>query len=121
MVTVEGSLFGPSHTAVLPEAANWITSTLFSGLATSLCVIAIALVGFMMIMGRFAIRDGARVVLGCFVLLGAPAIASALQAMASAAAVARTPAEPSIAPPAPSSTLTPSTYDPYAGASLRIE
>ena len=42
-----------------------------------LCVLAVAFVGMLMLTGRLALREGLRVALGCFILLGAPAIASA--------------------------------------------
>ncbi|HYC82608.1 MAG TPA: TrbC/VirB2 family protein [Croceibacterium sp.] len=96
-MAVAPSLFAAPPAAVLPTASDWVTGTLFGGMATILCVLAIAFVGLMLMTGRFAIRDGARVVIGCFVLLGAPLIAAGLRAAADEAAlppVALVPAEP---------------------------
>ena len=103
-MTVAGSLFDPPAGPVLAEAGGWITGTLFGDLAASLCVIAVAFVGILLMMGRLAVRDGLRVVLGCFVLLGAPIIATGLRDSArEVAPVAQTsaPAEiyPELAPP----------------------
>ena len=79
-----------------------------------------SLVGFLMLMGQIPIRHGMRVILGCFVLLGAPVIAAGLAG-----------AWQSASPPAPDpevyvptevrEPLPPADYDPYAGASLRRE
>lgn len=72
-------MFSPGASQAPIEAASgWITDTLLGDLAVTLCVIAVALVGFSMLTGRLAIRRGAQVVLGCFVLLGAPLIAASL-------------------------------------------
>ena len=113
------SLFDPPANAVLPTASDWVTGTLFGGLATGLCVLAVAFVGLMLMTGRVAIRDGLRVAIGCFVLLGAPIIASGLRGAADEAAVPGLPQETAITTPVPSDQLPPANYDPYAGASLR--
>ena len=112
------SLFAQSDAGVLIGAADWMAGTLLGSVATGLCIIAIALVGLMMLSGRLALREGARVVLGCFVLFGAPSLAIALRDLAvdDAAKVAVEVAAPALAPRPPLAT---STYDPYAGASLR--
>jgi type IV secretion system protein VirB2 len=114
-VAIGSSLFGSPPAPALAEASEWVTGTLFGGLATGLCVIAVAFIGFRLMTGDMAIRDGLRVVLGCFVLLGAPFIALGLQGAAgqSAApgqAVAATAALPEVPTPP---------YDPYLGASVR--
>jgi hypothetical protein len=58
---------------------EWLTGTLLGSVAVSLCVIAIAFVGLRMMTGHLAARDGLRVVIACFVLLGAATIAAGLQ------------------------------------------
>ena len=116
-MATRSSLFDAPASPVLPTAAEWLTGTLFGGLATGLCVIAVAFVGFRLMMGHMAIRDGLRVVIGCFVLLGAPLIALGLQRVAlqpeapvvTAAAVPVLPEVPT--PP----------YDPYLGATVNPE
>jgi type IV secretion system protein VirB2 len=82
---VASSLFLSQATSALGAASGWITGTLLGPLAVSLCVLAVAFVGFTMTTGRLPVRDGLRVVVGCFVLLGASAIASGLRGAAETA------------------------------------
>jgi hypothetical protein len=84
---------------------------------TAVAVLATAAVGLLMLSGRLPIRRGMTVVVGCFVLFSAEAIANALVTGAdpirpsdqviSAAAPSYAPARQQAAP-----------YDPYAGASV---
>lgn len=112
------SLFEHSGAQPLGEASAWLTGTLLGGLATGICVIAVAVVGLTMMSGRLPVRDGLRVVVGCFVLLGAPVIAGAL--MYDGAASEGFASLPIPEPASdPRGELPPSNYDPYAGASLR--
>ncbi|MEX0342684.1 MAG: TrbC/VirB2 family protein [Erythrobacter sp.] len=98
----------------------WINGLLLGSLATGLCILAVSLVGLLMLMGQMPIRQGMRVVLGCFVLLGAPAIGTGLSGAWQSAAPAEP--EPMVIMPAEARTsLPPANYDPYAGASLRGE
>lgn len=66
----------------IANSVSWIADTLLGELAISLCVVAVALVGFSMLTGRLSLRRGARVVLGCFILLGAPVLAANLTGLA---------------------------------------
>ena len=112
------SLFAQADAGALNGAVDWMTGTLLGSVATGLCIIAIAVVGLMMLSGRLAVREGARVVLGCFVLFGAPTLAIALRELANGGE-AKAPVEiaaPALPPRPPQPT---STYDPYAGASMR--
>ncbi len=115
------SLFEPSGASPLQGAALWITELMQGPLVVTLCVIAVALVGFAALGGRVPVRMGARAVLGCFVVLGAPVVASALmwqgeepspQVVYQAESVTTEPSRPD---------LPPADYDPYSGASLRRE
>ena len=120
LLAVQRSLFEPSPASPLQGAAGWMTAILDGPLVTALCVIAVALVGFAALGGRLPVRMGARAVLGCFVLLGAPAIASALMWQGREPAsqvVYEAPRSVSTEPARPE--LPPSDYDPYSGASLR--
>jgi len=117
-MTVSASLFDSRGDPVLPVATDWVAATLLGSIAVGLCVLAVAFVGLMLMAGRLAVRDGLRVVIGCFVLLGAPVIAAGLRGAADEAYSAQ-PSDvivQSVPEPPP---LPPSTYDPYAGASLR--
>ena len=113
------SLLDPPGSSAFAAATDWMTGILLGSVAISLCVLAVAFVGLLLMAGRLAVRDGLRVVIGCFVLLGAPAIAAGLRGAADEAAssgpfeAVQVQTFPDRAP------LPPSTYDPYAGASLR--
>lgn len=72
----KSSLFEPASPMPLSSLAPWLEGVLFGEVAVSLCVIAVALIGVMMLGGRLPVRDGLRMVLGCAVLLGAPVIAA---------------------------------------------
>ncbi|MBD3730834.1 MAG: TrbC/VirB2 family protein [Sphingomonadales bacterium] len=109
--------YAPNGAPALAEAVDWITETLLGSVATSLCVIAVATIGFMMVTGRMPVRQGLRIVLGCFVLLGAPVIAAALTGAGSE--VSAPPPDPPPTPEDLRGDLPPADYDPYAGASLR--
>lgn len=103
--------------SVLIVAVDWFEQLLRGSLGITIAVIAIALFGFAMLQGRLPLRDGLRIVMGCFVLFGAPAIAAALMGASRsgsenvggpAAAVTTLPGMPSRAP----------NFDPYAGAAV---
>lgn len=113
------SLFDASSGSVLGPAADWLSGTLLGSVAISLCVIAIACVGLLLMTGRLAIRHAVQVVLGCFVLLGAPVIAAGLRGAADEASGSPVPREPIVAATPAPPPLPQSTFDPYAGASLR--
>ncbi|PNQ76345.1 hypothetical protein BA950_07660 [Erythrobacter sp. SAORIC-644] len=100
------------------EAIEWINGLLLGSLATGLCILAISFVGYLMLFGQITIRHGMRVVLGCFILFGAPLIAAGLSgAWQSASSL---PSEPLVYIPTETrEPLPPANYDPYAGASLR--
>ncbi|WP_209348251.1 TrbC/VirB2 family protein [Pontixanthobacter sp. CEM42] len=116
---LSATLFKTSRTNALQDAVDWLTSTLLGSVAIGLCVLAVAFVGFMLLSGRLAVREGLRVVLGCFLLLGAPTIAAALMGLRSSE-----PIQPPVMQAAneelgPRDELRPSDYNPYGGASLR--
>src|SRR6478609_3673941 len=78
-MTAAPSLFDVPPSSVFTAAGEWVTGTLLGSVAVSLCVIAIAFVGLRMMTGHLAARDGLRVVIACFVLLGASTIAAGVQ------------------------------------------
>ena len=111
-------MFDAPATNPLADAVFWTTDLVSGSLAVGLSVIAVALVGFAALTGRMPIRMGARVVLGCFVLLGAQVIASGLSGLwqdgMEASVPNQVPANTDRREPLPQAT-----YDPYAGASIR--
>jgi len=110
------SAYAPS---ALAGAADWIAGVLTGSVGTTIAVLAIAGLGLAMLLGRLSVRDGARVVLGCFILFGAPVSARALVDLAQSAT--QVPAEVYAAPVSPSPPPMPApsqSYDPHAGASL---
>lgn len=72
----------PAGSGVLINAVNWMQGTLLGTVATTVAVIAVAAVGFMMLTGRINWRYGAVVILGCFVLFGASSIVAGIRAAA---------------------------------------
>lgn len=80
-----------------------------------LAVIAVGWFGFELLTGRVSLHRGATVILGCFILFGAPAIARALLGGAQEAGDGAGLERPGVITPTPPS---PPAYDPYAGASV---
>jgi type IV secretion system protein VirB2 len=112
------TIIQPSDAAI-PAAVDWAVGTLLGSVATGVAVLAVAFLGFGMLFGHLDWRTGARVVLGIFILFGAPMIAQELAGLArgdaakapgqvAADGVPRQPTVPENAPVA----------DPYAGAGL---
>lgn len=120
MSFASASLLEPSGEPVLGTAISWITSTMLGSIALGLCTIAVAVVGLMMLEGRLPIRQGARVIVGCFVIFGAPIIAAGLMgSWQSEAAYIPPPSALDSDPATAREEPPPANYDPYAGASLR--
>jgi type IV secretion system protein VirB2 len=123
MSLAQASLFDKPAQPVFGAAGEWTGGVLGGSLATALCVIAVAILGLLLLSGRLHVRRGVEVVLGCFLLLGAGALAVQLQQMASGAGGAGPTGGEQVIVPAPQETppLPPANYDPYAGASLRTD
>lgn len=104
-------------------ALYWLQSILLGSIATTVAVVAVASMGFLMLSGRIDIRRAAQVVIGCFIIFGASTIAQGIMGGTNslegqqASAVQATPPQVSPPPPAPTS-LPPKAYDPYAGAAV---
>ena len=96
---------------------EWLAGTLLGSVATGIAVLAVAFMGFGLLGERLNWRTGALVVMGVFILFGAPMIAQKLMLLArdgeasASEQVAATPIPPS--PQVPSNAPV---YDPYAGA-----
>ncbi len=117
-----GSIGDPAGSSVLVAAASWLQATLLGTVATTIAVIAVASIGFMMLSGRVNVRHGLTVIGGSFILFGATSIVAGLQSLAPAQ-IAAVPvpdiAAPAVAAP-PAAVPQPASggYDPYAGASV---
>jgi len=64
----------PQGSGPIVAALSWLQGTLLGNVATAVAVMAVAAVGFMMLTGRLNWRFGATVIIGVFILFGAPAI-----------------------------------------------
>lgn len=118
-LTLQQSLLEASGEAPMVESARWIEGLMLGEIALGLCVIAVAFMGALMLTGRLPLREGARVVVGCFVLLGAPVIAAEFVGggggVNNASALPAPQALPTVSQ---RPDLPPANFDPYAGASL---
>lgn len=116
-----GSLFESSGDNVLLSATRWIEATMLGSVATLVAVPAIAGIGFLLLQGRLAIKDGARVVLGCFIIFGAVAIAQGIAGISgqfsATQQIAKAP--DNILVSIPDIPERSDDYDPYAGAAPR--
>ena len=111
-----GSLSDPAGSSVLVAAVTWLQATLLGTVATTIAVIAVSWVGFMMLTGRVHIRHGLTVVVGCFIIFGASSIAAGIQASTAESTAAAPQLPPST--PLPALPSPPANRDPYAGASV---
>jgi type IV secretory pathway VirB2 component (pilin) len=113
----------PAGSQVLAAAVQWLQGTLLGALATTISVIAVACVGFLLLSGRIDVRRAAQVIAGCFIIFGASSIASGIVRAAtdqsSTPAVALPPAPlPALVAQPSSPPVKTAPYDPYAGAAL---
>jgi type IV secretory pathway VirB2 component (pilin) len=84
MPTAAVAQANPQGSGPIVSALSWLQGTLLGNVATSVAVIAVAMVGFMMLTGRLNWRVGATVIIGCFILFGSAAIVSGIQSAAAA-------------------------------------
>ena len=75
----------PQGSGPIIAAMSWMQGTLLGNVATTVAVIAVAMVGFMMLTGRMNWRFGATVILGCFILFGSASIVAGIQSAATTA------------------------------------
>ncbi|NLR73393.1 conjugal transfer protein TrbC [Novosphingobium sp. ERN07] len=74
----------PAGSGPIVHALFWLQGTLMGNVATTMAVIAVAMVGFMMLTGRMNWRFGATVIIGCFILFGSASIVSGIRSTTSA-------------------------------------
>ncbi len=112
----------PDGNHAMVDAARWIDGLLLGPIATAIAVVAMALLGFAMLMGRIDIRRGLSVFLGCFLLFGARGIAEGLRSVSAdegTLPMVAGPPPPPIYPNAPTTHGNNSNaFDPYAGAGV---
>ena len=72
----------PAGSQPINNAVNWVQGTLLGNVATTVAVIAVAMVGFMMLTGRLRWKRGVTVIAGCFILFGAATIVAGIRSSA---------------------------------------
>ena len=85
---------------------------------TAIAVIAVGWFGLSLLGGRLSLRRGGLLVLGCFVLFGAPSIARGLLGLAGETRGPIAVSAPTAFDVPPPAVPTPPAYDPYAGAAV---
>lgn len=112
----------PTDHLVLPDALAWVEALLTGSLAQAMAIIAFAGIGYAALTGRLSLRVGLRVILGAFILFGAPSIAGALRSTGGQPAhlviTVPAPPPPKLATQAAREAERQQTIDPYAGASI---
>jgi type IV secretion system protein VirB2 len=69
----------PAGSGPINNALLWLQGTLLGTVATTIAVMAVAAIGFMMLTGRMNWRFGATVIIGVFILFGATTIVAGIQ------------------------------------------
>ena len=72
----------PAGSSPLLAALNWVQGTLLGNLATTAAVIAVAIIGYLMLVGRFDWRRGIVTLVGIFVIFGAVTIVAGIRSLA---------------------------------------
>jgi type IV secretory pathway VirB2 component (pilin) len=81
-VMAQGVQTDPPGSGPILGALSWVQGTLLGNLATTVAVIAVAIVGLMMLTGRIDWRRGLTVVIGAFIVFGAVAIVEGMRSVA---------------------------------------
>lgn len=79
LASAQDAYADPAGSGAIVSAVEWLQGTLLGTVATVLAVCAIAMVGFLMLMGRLNWRYGATVILGCFIVFGAASIVGGIR------------------------------------------
>jgi len=72
----------PAGSSTINAAFGWMQQTMLGTVATTVAVMAVAAVGFMMLTGRLNWRFGATVIVGVFIIFGAGSIVAGIQGAA---------------------------------------
>lgn len=120
MAMQTGPFLDTGNVSPLLSAVSWVELIVLGPVGTVIGVIAVAGFGAAMLQGRLDTRLAMRVAAGCFILFGAPGIATGLLQLSHHTsrpgfekAEAQDAPPPIILPPTPQPNL-----DPYAGASV---
>jgi type IV secretion system protein VirB2 len=111
---------GDQNAGAIPSVISWIEQALLGPAATSIAILAVAVLGFGMLWGRVDLRAAGRAILGAFILFGAPLIAYQMSIALRGGEVAA----PNVAQQVPSISTAPQmpknapAQDPYAGAAV---
>lgn len=118
------SLADPTGSDPILAAVNWFEATFLGPVATTVSVLAVAVIGLMMLNGRISAQRAITVIIGCFIVAGAHSIATGIRGFAeSGAGAERKVASAPVVPAAPSAADVPRPpqphqADPFAGASV---
>lgn len=99
-------------------AVQWIQGTLLGTVATISATIAIAWLGLLMLRGHLPIRRAGTVLLGCFILFGAGAIAQGLLSIVDGGSPSVARVNLSVPPVAAAPTPLDDNADPYADGAV---
>ena len=72
----------PAGSSPLLAALNWVQGTLLGNLATTAAVISVAIIGYLMLVGRFDWRRGIITLVGIFIIFGAVTIVAGIRSLA---------------------------------------
>ena len=110
---------GPASSSSIVAGVTWVEHALLGTAATAIAVICVAGLGFAFLAGRVPMRRAITVLIGCFILFGAPSIAAGLSALASreppSALPEQGPAPQFPVVPQASSRTAPDPFNPYSG------
>lgn len=116
---MQTSLADPTASNSLLTAMTWLQGTLLGTIAETSAIIAVAGIGLMLLSGRLKVRHGASVILGSFILFGAPLIAEKLVDLTDKKGSHLEVKKPDRLPASITTPVGhPLQFDPYAGASL---
>jgi type IV secretory pathway VirB2 component (pilin) len=107
----------PSGNSLL-AATQWVEGVLLGGFGTTVAVIAVASVGMVMLNGQASPRRALQVVLGAFILFGAPLIAHGLAGLVRSGSGGPNATGYRMQVQVPPSPSMPPSFDPYAGAAV---
>ena len=111
---------GQAPSSSIVAGITWIEHALLGTAATAIAVICVAGLGYTFLAGRVPVRRAVTVLIGCFILFGAPGIAAGLSALVtrepSSALMESKPEAPQfpVIPPASARTA-PDPFNPYPG------